>query len=284
MPIPFRVGVIVADAYQRGTNDFAVPGYDYTFKTYMAQSSDEANLFGEGSTTASPNADVSAQSRQSSTAASSNLFIGIGLATVSLVALTVFVIAYRRRNVRKVKSWYSASEVAEELRKRFGPETAPARQIFTHRSAFLEADEAAALEYDNHPSQVALTGMSKRTAAVLATVPGKAEPQVSMEESDDSTMFTKNVRIARASVSSTHKRSPSERSKELYDALRTPANIVATHEAPAIHVASSQSLSEAYITVTATESTLDDADIASGYMELFPEDQSAPVSGAVLRF
>ena len=33
--VPYRVGIYVADVYQRGSNDFATPGYDLTFRTYL---------------------------------------------------------------------------------------------------------------------------------------------------------------------------------------------------------------------------------------------------------
>ena len=48
--VTYRIGVLVADVYQRGTNDFSVPGYDYTFKIFMLTSPDSSALFADDAT------------------------------------------------------------------------------------------------------------------------------------------------------------------------------------------------------------------------------------------
>ncbi|EGD73219.1 hypothetical protein PTSG_04934 [Salpingoeca rosetta] len=108
--ISFRVGLAVADLYTAGSNHFAAPGYDFTFKTYVNVDSDAVDLSQqedstqptgspEGST-AEPT-DRNASNSAGSAVQTSLLVAGlVCAATIFVVLVMAFVRRQRRRGAR----------------------------------------------------------------------------------------------------------------------------------------------------------------------------------------
>eukprot|EP00042_Codosiga_hollandica_P020937 m.70248 g.70248 ORF g.70248 m.70248 type:complete len:433 (-) comp50121_c0_seq1:88-1386(-) len=286
-PVPFRIGVIVADAYQRGTNDFSVPGYDYTFKTFMFSSSSDTNVFHTSTTPGIQGAHAD-QEGQTSQSASLAIGLGVGIALLAICVLAVIAIRRRQHSRNKVqeKNWYSSSEAVAELRRRLGvyadvDDSEPSGR-FVHRSAFMEVDETIATQNGDHEtrarlasSSVSLRAMSQRTSSMLASLPA----------TQAATVFDESLLPDVADEAS-----------YMMDSRPTPKSsryVVATDESPAlrqparIHLAqrASSSLNDesvadsAYIDVTGSvvnsTSCDDDEEIAASYLELFPDEPKA---------
>jgi hypothetical protein len=135
----YRVGIFVADVYQRGnlawlpsvrqtwskflgTNDFPVPGYDYTFSTYLdTPNGQQVEVF----TSAAPEDHNVPSSVSSPSSPSTAIIVGI-IGGVVLVALIAAVVVYKRRKSRTAvyqTEWMSVAEATNELKARFGDQS-----------------------------------------------------------------------------------------------------------------------------------------------------------------
>jgi hypothetical protein len=165
--------------FYEGINDFPVPGYDYTFSTYMNGP--------EGATVDSytPDNTVAGSGSSDGTTASSSssstpIIAGV-IAGVAFVALIAAAVIYKRRRTTTGSSmvmdqtqWLSVTEATQELKERFGyafgevkplfPETddsALQRYQKRHMASFesiLKEENQGSMQYDNRPELLELSG------------------------------------------------------------------------------------------------------------------------------
>eukprot|EP00045_Choanoeca_perplexa_P002074 m.22935 g.22935 ORF g.22935 m.22935 type:complete len:378 (-) comp11306_c0_seq1:71-1204(-) len=166
---PHRVGVMVADAYPFGRNNFQVDGYDYAFKTFMAVEEQPVEVEDK-------NDDFIAELKG---VTKTHFIAGVG-ATVAVLAVLAVVLVRRRQRRHEAafvhpmpaspaaqsKSWYSTDEAVEEWKRRF--ELLADGREWDEDNAALDAAEAA---HDGSParkwtSSAGTTSMSSERPSV----------------------------------------------------------------------------------------------------------------------
>ena len=152
-----------------GVNDFPAYGYDYTFSTYMATpQGQEVDTY---TSTAAPT--VANPGAAASTAVPVGAIVG-AIGGFCVLAVVVVVVVVKRRKQRRAadtpSDWLSVKEATAELKSRFGfgevngmfsedrAETSANhyRRNLESINSILAADPKEQLQYDDHPSQVAL--------------------------------------------------------------------------------------------------------------------------------
>ncbi|EDQ92834.1 uncharacterized protein MONBRDRAFT_22006 [Monosiga brevicollis MX1] len=129
-----RIGLMVADAYTRGSNNFAAAGYDYAFRTYLREAPVEDSEYLQPHIPSATHADKKGHSSTATSLSSSwSWALGVGSGFLVLVLVLLAFVA-RRRSTRskthtlndpttineKEREWFSTDDAITEWRRRFG--------------------------------------------------------------------------------------------------------------------------------------------------------------------
>ena len=199
----YRVGVFVADVYQRGVNNFPAYGYDFTFATYMSSAEGQGVQFYTQDPTASVPTTESASA--GSSAAQIPIIVGAVAGCCVLAIFVVFVVMKKRRQSRAASSdnaeWLSVGQATAELKDRFTGAFGEVKPMFNEEpkpnmyrrnlaamDSILSTDGNDQLQYDNHPSQLSLSNEAdimaekkfvwdSKTKSLVLVRTGTAEPR-----------------------------------------------------------------------------------------------------------
>jgi hypothetical protein len=189
--ISYRIGVSVADVYQRGSfgthlchapthltsgsNEFPVPGYDYSFTTFMYRPAGAGEDYVDIPTTEDP---LLNEGPHTETSASAPIFtiVGVIAGVVCVAALVVAAVVYKRRknriSMQSKNEWMTVAEATAELKTRFAAHEAfsvdtGVAQYHRRMSASFESIpqqgdiEQTRLQFDNDPRLITLQSPSE---------------------------------------------------------------------------------------------------------------------------